>query len=138
MKAEIKDAVARFILENYEECRGYTVDYSSFTQLGLTKEEATKALRRLHQLGLLSQLGINRISVFLAVSPALEEFIESGGYTLQQKMLELNQQKLELSLLYLQTQIKECEKANATLFNNLASGFNNVLNVLGVGLKYAI
>jgi hypothetical protein len=135
MDSILKDSIAKFLHDNYEECRYHTISLYSFTSQGFTEEEVTKTLRRLVALGLITDLNIRPQSYGMVITPALEEFIESGGYTAQQKILELQKAKLETSLQYLYLQIKECEKTNATLFNNLTTGFNNVVNLLGLAVK---
>ena len=135
MDSILKDSIAKFLHDNYEECCYHTISLYSFTSQGFTEEEVTKTLRRLAALGLITDLNIRPQSYGLVITPALEEFIESGGYTAQQKILELQKAKLETSLQYLYLQIKECEKTNATLFNNLTTGFNNVVNLLGLAVK---
>jgi hypothetical protein len=135
MDSETKDSIAKFLHDNYEECRHHTISLYTFTAQGYTQDEVSKTLRRLARLGLIADLSIWRASYGLVIQPDLEEFVESGGYTAKQQMLELEKAKIEASLQYLYLQIKECAKVDATLFNNLTSGFDNVVKLLGLGIS---
>ncbi len=135
MDSILKDSIAKFLHDNYEECRYHTISLYSFTSQGFTEEEVTKTLRRLAMLGLITDLNIRPQSYGLVITPALEEFVESGGYTAQQKLLELQKTEIEAALKYLQLQIKKCEKLDASLFDHLTTGFNNVVNLLGLAVK---
>jgi hypothetical protein len=134
MDCYIKDEIAKYVYDNYPEGEGqYTVGFEEFTAQGFTVEESTKALRRMFMLGLLSNFALNNGSYDFEVSPALEEFLESGGFSAQQKMLELQKAEIEAALKYLQLQIKKCEKLDASLFDHLTTGFNNIAQILNFG-----
>lgn len=135
MDASTKDLIAKFLHERYDECRHHTIHLSTFTAEGFTQEETVKTLRRLYALGLLSEMVEYRNSFGVTIAPGLEEFIESGGYTAKQQILELEKDKIEASLQYLQLQIKKCEAMDASLFNHLTTGFNNVVQLLGFGIN---
>ena len=134
MNAETKDSIAKFLHDNYEEGVYHTISLYSFTAQGFTKEETTKTLRRLASLNLITKLNVLAQAYGLVIMPELEEFVESGGYTAKQKVLELEKAKIEAAFQFLQLQIKECEKRDATLFHNLTVGFNNLAQLIGFGV----
>ena len=134
MDCFLKDEIAKYVYDTYPEgeCQ-FAIGYEEFTAQGFTVEETTKALRRMYLLGLLSSFVQNNGTYDFEVSPNLEEFLESGGFTAQQKLLDLQKAEIEAALKYLQLQIKKCEKLDASLFNNLTTGFKNVAELLHLG-----
>lgn len=136
MDAKTKDSIAIFLHDNYDEDRLYNKPFYLFTAEGFTEDETVKAMRRLHKLGLLKDFKVQREGVSFIISPDLEEFLELGGYTAKQKILEMEKAEVEAHLQYLYLQIKECEKRDATLFHNLTVGFNNLAGLFGLGVSY--
>ena len=129
MDAKTKDSIAIFLHNNYDEDRLYNKPFYLFTAEGFTEDETVKTMRRLHKLGLLKDFKVQREGVSFIISPDLEEFLELGGYTAKQKILEMEKAEVE-------AQIKECEKRDATLFHNLTVGFNNLAGLFGLGMNF--
>ena len=138
MDCILKDEIAKYVYETYPEGESqFAIGFEEFTAQGFTVEETTKALRRMYQLDLLSFFELNNSTYDFEVSSNLEEFLESGGFTAQQKILDLQKAEIEAALKYLQLQIKKCEKMDATLFHNLTTGLKNVAELLHLGTVFA-